>query len=190
MLPIPHLVALTLAGAPAPAAATVEDVEPAPFDPSTVAVDGTLRFEAHAGLWLAQQASRLRTTQPCLGVGLSARPDERLRLDGGYLFSLLSIGGTELGTFNTFHALRVRAHYAHPVGGTWLTLGGGPVGYLVTASHSSGGEALDGGVAPSFGVEGVAGAETEVGGRLVRFEAGVATRSRRWDLHAGLVVGF
>ena len=181
MLPMAPLLALALTGAPA---------AEAPFDPSPVSVDGRLRVEAHAGLWLAQQASRLRTTQPGVGVGVSFRPLERVRLDASYLFSLVSVGSSELSVFNTFHALRARAHYAQPVGGAWLTLGAGPVGYLVTSSSSFGGEALGGTAAPTLGVEGVAGAETEVSGRLVRFEAGVASRARRWDLHAALVVGF
>ena len=171
-------------------AALLLSATPPPFDATRVEVDGRLRLEARAGLWLTQQASRLRTTQPSVGLGLSLRPLARLRLDTGYGFTMVTEGSEQLSVTNTLHALRARGHYAHPVGGVWLTFGGGPVGYLVTSSLPELSQAPEVSVRPALGGELALGAETEVSRRLLRFEAAVATRDRRWDLHAVISVGF
>lgn len=178
---------------PSSTSATVEatpEPAPPPFDPSRIEVDPKVRLEVTTGLWLVDQASHLKTSNPMLGVGVTGRQGERLRWDLGYRFTAGSSGTRDLNVFNTFHALRAGAHYAYPLGGFWMTAGGGPVAYLVTSSTSVQGRAVDGGLAPAFGVQVLAGAETQVNGTLIRFEAGAATRHRRLDALAAISVGF
>lgn len=167
----------------------VEESAP-PFDPSPVVVDPGLRFEARAGLWLVESASRLRTSGPSAGIGLSARMGDRLRVDGGYLFTWAQLGTRALNVLNTYHALHARLHYVWQVGGASLTAGAGPVGYLVSSAASVEGQVTDSNVLVAGGGQLALGAETEVDGRLVRFELAGASRSRRVDLHLAMIVGF
>jgi hypothetical protein len=145
-----------------------------------------VRLELRAGAWLVEQASRLRTTRPSLGVGAAGLVG-RVRLDAGYAFSWDQGGTVELRLSNTFHALRARAHWRVPVGAVELTAGGGPLAYLVTTASSVPGEpAL---LTPALGAELALGAQTVAVGRTFRFEFAGASRWRRVDLHLALVVG-
>lgn len=166
------------------------ELELSAFDDSPVPVDGRARFELQAGLWLTEQASHLRSSNPTLGLGFTSRMGERIRIDAGYRFTFTRVGTSAVNVFNTFHGLRVRGHYAMPVGGTWFTLGAGPAGYLVTAATTANGAATTSTLSIDPGAELAAGFETQVSERLVRFEFAGALRGLRLDLIASVAVGF
>ena len=165
-------------------------VEAPAFDVTRPDLDGRLRIEARAGLWLLDQASRLKITQPAAGAGLVGRPVDRLRLDANYLFTFARSGTRDLNVFNTVHALSGRAHFAWPAGAVWLTAGGGPVSYLVTSATSANERTIDAGLHLALGLGIALGAETVVSDRLIRFEVGAASRDRRIDGLATISVGF
>lgn len=173
----------------APPDAKVDQELPA-FAPSPVQIDPRLRLEVGAGVVLLEQASRQRWTAPQVGVGLSLRPLERLRFDADYLFSFLQNGTEQLHVFNTFHAIRARLHYAHPIGGAWLTAGAGPVVSLTTSSLSALGTGSDSTTVFQAGAAVALGIETEVARRLIRFEVGAQSRGSRIDGSAGIRIGF
>ncbi len=165
--------------------AWAEAEDPPLYDDARVAADPGFKFELRAGLAMPEQASRLRITNPTLSAGFSLRPHPRLRLDGGYGFTWVNQGTEAVAVVNTHHSLNARAHWLLPAGPAWFSVGAGPVLHLVTVSGPG-----DAGLALSPGIALAGGAETFVGTRLFRIEAGMQSRGRRLDLLMLTTVGF
>lgn len=161
-----------------------------PFDATEVKLAQKVRFELHAGLWLVEQAGRLRTTNPSLGLGLSGMLAPRIRWDVGYLATAGRVGTPDFNVLNVYQALRARGHYGWAFGGAHLFAGAGPLITLVTSSHSINGVTTDGALKFEPGAEMAVGLQTEVWGRALRFEVAAASRAFRVDGRAGVAVGF
>jgi hypothetical protein len=187
------LLALALLAAPAQADDREdplrEEEVAAVFDASPVPVEGRLRIELRAGLAMPEQASRMRLTNPLLGVGFSSRPLERLRLDGGYLFTWANQGTGAVSVLNTHHALNLRGHWLVRAGPTWFSVGAGPALGLLTTHPRIAGRAEPASVSLAPGVAVAGGVETQAGGRLFRLEASAQSRSTRVDLLFLVAVG-
>ncbi|MBX5483993.1 MAG: hypothetical protein IRZ16_19385 [Myxococcaceae bacterium] len=164
-----------------------------PFDATPVALDPKLRIEAHAALWLIEQAGRLRTTHPALGVGLGQGLSDRIRWHVGALLAFGRIGTPAFNVFSLYPMIHARAHYGWALGGSWLFVGAGPSITAVAAWTSISGTTTDTSFTIAGGPELALGLQTEVAGRLVRFEVALTSRglrALRIDGRAGLSVGF
>ncbi|MFY0572804.1 hypothetical protein ACN28E_54490 [Archangium lansingense] len=135
------------------------------------------------GLWQAQGASRRYSSHPSPGLRALHYLSPSWLMDAGYQFAIVEPGNHRFEGMATLHALDARIHWVLPVGGSSLTFGAGPTGYLSTGTELTE-PALRGG----FG--GAVGLQTDVQPVLVRFEASVQSRGNRLDSLFSVTLGW
>lgn len=135
------------------------------------------------GLWQAQEATRRYTSHPSPGLRALHYLSPSWLVDMGYQFAFHEAENQRFAGVGTLHALDARIHWVLPIGGSSLTFGAGPAGYLSTGTVLS-----EAGLGGGFG--GAVGLQTEVRSMLVRFEASAQSRGNRLDSLFSVTLGW
>jgi hypothetical protein len=135
------------------------------------------------GLWRAQEATRRYSSRPSPGLRALHYLSPSWLVDAGYQFAFDEPVSHQFTGIGTLHALDARIHWVLPIGGSSLTLGAGPAGYLSTGTALS-----EAALGAGFG--GALGLQTDVQRVLVRFEASVQRRSNRLDSLFSVTLGW
>jgi hypothetical protein len=135
------------------------------------------------GLWRTQEATRRYSSHPSPGLRALHYLSPSWLVDAGYQFAFEEPVSDRFPGIGTLHALDARIHWVLPVGGSSLTLGAGPAGYLNTGTALS-----EAGLSAGFG--GAVGLQTDVQQVLVRFEASVQRRANRLDSLFSVTLGW